>query len=54
MKSLPKIDGAFSLLVMAQGKMIAIRDPYGFRPLGLARLGNAFAVQLRKVALSIW
>ncbi len=38
---LPKIEGAFSLLVLCQGKMIAVRDPYGFRPLKLARLGQA-------------
>jgi len=38
--ALPKIDGAFSLLVLCQGKMIAIRDPYGFRPLELGRMGK--------------
>ncbi len=28
-----KIDGAFSLVVMSPSKLIAVRDPHGFRPL---------------------
>ena len=32
-----KIDGAYSLLVMSPQKMIACRDPYGFRPLCYGR-----------------
>jgi len=50
---LPRIDGAFSLLVLCQGKMIAIRDPYGFRPLKLARLGKAFVVASETCAFDL-
>ncbi|MBW1635989.1 MAG: amidophosphoribosyltransferase [Deltaproteobacteria bacterium] len=32
--------GAYSLLMMTQDMMIAVRDPYGFRPLCLGRLNN--------------
>jgi amidophosphoribosyltransferase len=32
-KSIPKFDGAFSLCIMSSTKLIAVRDPYGFRPL---------------------
>ncbi len=32
-KAISKIDGAYSLLIMSPQKMIACRDPYGFRPL---------------------
>ncbi len=53
MAALPKIDGAFSLLVMAQNKMIAIRDPYGFRPLGIGRLGNAFVAASETCAFDL-
>ncbi|MBX9767443.1 MAG: amidophosphoribosyltransferase, partial [Bdellovibrionales bacterium] len=28
-----KLEGAFSLVLMTQDRMIAVRDPYGFRPL---------------------
>jgi amidophosphoribosyltransferase len=36
MKSvLPKLDGAFSMVVLAHNQILAARDPYGFRPLVL-------------------
>lgn len=37
--SLRQVEGAYSLLVLTPEKMIAVRDPYGFRPLILGRLG---------------
>lgn len=36
-RAMNKIDGAYSLLVMSPQKMIACRDPYGFRPLCYGR-----------------
>ncbi len=33
MKAMQKLDGAFSLVIMSAAKMIAARDPHGFRPL---------------------
>jgi amidophosphoribosyltransferase len=38
---LPSFAGAFSLAVMDQGRLIGIRDPHGFRPLCLGRLGES-------------
>jgi len=53
MKVLPVIDGAFSLLLLCQGKMIAARDPYGFRPLELAKLGKAFVASSETCAFDL-
>ncbi len=36
-KAMSKIDGAYSLLIMSPQKIIACRDPYGFRPLCYGR-----------------
>ena len=36
-----ELKGAFSLLVMSPQKMIACRDPWGFRPLCMGRKGEA-------------
>ncbi len=33
-----KLDGAFSMVMLGNDKMIGIRDPYGFRPLVLGKL----------------
>ncbi|MEA4890189.1 MAG: amidophosphoribosyltransferase [Clostridiaceae bacterium] len=36
-----QLRGAYSLLVMSRGKLIAVRDPLGIRPLCIGRLGEA-------------
>jgi amidophosphoribosyltransferase len=43
--ALRQVEGAYSLLFMDERSMVAVRDPMGFRPLCLGRLGDrAFAV----------
>jgi len=32
-KAMPRLQGAYSLVVMSPSKLIAVRDPHGFRPL---------------------
>jgi amidophosphoribosyltransferase len=39
-----RIKGAYSLVIMSPKKLIAARDPEGFRPLVLGRLGSAWVV----------
>ena len=39
--ALKQIDGAYSLIFLTPGKLIAVRDPRGFRPLCVGRLGRA-------------
>ena len=34
------IEGAYCLLIMSATKLIAVRDPHGFRPLCMGRIGN--------------
>ncbi len=36
-----KVQGAYCLLVQVNGKMVAIRDPYGFHPLSMASLDGS-------------
>lgn len=40
-EALGEVRGAFSLLVITQDGLIAVRDPHGFRPLVLGRLDGA-------------
>ena len=37
-----QVEGAYSLVIMTTNKLIAVRDPHGFRPLALGRLGKAW------------
>ncbi|MFO7761335.1 MAG: amidophosphoribosyltransferase [Desulfobia sp.] len=39
-QTLSQIKGAYSLLIMTSDKLVAVRDPNGFRPLCLGRLKN--------------
>lgn len=41
LESLPRLEGAFALLLLANDELIATRDPHGFRPLCMGRLGDA-------------
>jgi len=37
-----RLKGAFSIIVMSPKKLIAVRDPYGFKPLSLGKRGNTY------------
>ncbi|MDX1547981.1 MAG: amidophosphoribosyltransferase [Rhodothermales bacterium] len=39
--ALTQLEGAFSLVLLTDERLIAVRDPNGFRPLALGRLDNA-------------
>lgn len=45
--------GAFSLLMLTRDLLIAVRDPHGFRPLALGRLGDAHIVCSETCALDL-
>lgn len=45
------IKGAYSLLVMSPRKLIAARDPYGFRPLVMGRINNTYVFASETAAL---
>lgn len=54
LKALPMAKGAFSLGLMTKDKLIAARDPNGFRPLCLGKLnGGAWVVSSETCALDL-
>ena len=50
-RTMDRIRGAYSLLVMSPRKLIAVRDPMGFRPLCIGKLKNAFIFASESCAL---
>lgn len=47
------VKGAYSMLFLTENEMIAVRDPYGFRPLVLGRLKDAYVVSSETCALDL-
>lgn len=43
-KALAEVQGAFSLVMATPTALVAARDPWGYRPLALARLGEGYIV----------
>ncbi len=52
-ESLNRVKGAYCLLFLTKSRMIAVRDPNGFRPLCLGKLGNAWVVASESCALDL-
>jgi amidophosphoribosyltransferase len=52
-ESISQVSGAFSLALLTKDRLIAARDPHGFRPLALGRLGDAYIVCSETCALDL-
>jgi amidophosphoribosyltransferase len=50
-KTMAEIKGAYSLVVMSPTKLIAIRDPWGFRPLCIGKLADGYVFASESCAL---
>jgi amidophosphoribosyltransferase len=48
-----KIEGAYSLVFLSRSKMFAMRDPHGFRPLSLGRVGDGYVVASETCAFDL-
>ncbi|MCX5695700.1 MAG: amidophosphoribosyltransferase [Candidatus Omnitrophica bacterium] len=51
--ALRRIKGAYSLVMIADNSLIGIRDPYGFRPLSLGKLGNSWVLASETCAFDL-
>ncbi|MCX7661571.1 MAG: class II glutamine amidotransferase, partial [Candidatus Omnitrophica bacterium] len=51
--TLSEVEGAYSLVIMVNELLIGAKDPYGFRPLCLGKLGNAYILSSESCALDL-
>ncbi len=51
--ALKRIKGAYSLLFMTTDQLIGVRDPLGFRPLALGKLGKAYCLASETCAFDL-
>ena len=50
-RALAELQGAFSYLIMTKDSVMAARDPYGFRPLSIGKLGSGYVFASETCAL---
>lgn len=48
-----RIEGAYSLVIMTEQELIGVRDPHGFRPLCLGRVGDGYVLASETCALDL-
>jgi amidophosphoribosyltransferase len=53
MEALDQIEGAYCLVIQTDDKLIAVRDPHGFRPLALGKKDGAYMVASETCAFDI-
>jgi amidophosphoribosyltransferase len=51
--AMARLQGAFSVTALAEGKLVGFRDPHGFRPLVLGRLDGDWAIASETCALDL-
>ncbi|HEV2994374.1 MAG TPA: amidophosphoribosyltransferase [Chthoniobacterales bacterium] len=51
--ALRRIEGAFSLVIMSERELIAVRDPFGWRPLSLGKLDGAYVISSETCAFDL-
>ena len=52
-KALLRVEGAYSIVMLTRSRVIAIRDPRGFRPLSLGRLNGGWVVASESCAFDL-
>lgn len=51
--SIRRIEGAYSLVIMTEQELIGVRDPQGFRPLSIGRVGDAWVLASETCAFDL-
>jgi len=52
-ESLQRLKGAYSLVILTETRLVAVRDPNGFRPLALGKLDGAYVVASETCAFDL-
>jgi amidophosphoribosyltransferase len=51
--TMERLQGAYSVVVISEGTLLAFRDPHGFRPLAVGRIGDDWVVASETCALDL-
>jgi amidophosphoribosyltransferase len=48
-----RVEGAYSLVIMTEQELIGVRDPHGFRPLSIGKVGDAWVLASETCAFDL-
>ncbi len=51
--SVQRVEGAYSLVILTESQLFGVRDPYGFRPLCIGRIGESYVLASETCALDL-
>ena len=52
-QAMAKLEGAYSVVALTEGKLVGFRDPHGIRPLALGRIGDDWVLASETCALDL-
>jgi amidophosphoribosyltransferase len=52
-ETMRRIEGAFSLVILTETELIGVRDPHGFRPLSIGKVGDAWVLASETCAFDL-
>jgi amidophosphoribosyltransferase len=52
-QAMARLEGAYSIVALTEGKLVGFRDPHGIRPLALGRLGDDWVLASETCALDL-
>ena len=52
-QTIRRIEGAYSLVIMTEQELIGVRDPHGFRPLSIGKIGDAWVLASETCAFDL-
>jgi amidophosphoribosyltransferase len=52
-QTMRRIEGAYSLVIMTENELVGVRDPFGFRPLSIGRVGDAWVLASETCAFDL-
>lgn len=52
-QTMRRLEGAYSLVIMSERELVGVRDPHGFRPLSIGKVGDAYVLSSETCAFDL-
>src|ERR1041384_4043211 len=52
-QTMRRLEGAYSLVIMSEHELVGVRDPHGFRPLSIGKVGDAWVLASETCAFDL-